>query len=74
MDVARITNDASFANQKTVIYYRDGYLPHARDVARLLPLPVELESVEEQYGDIRIRLGHDILEFDRDFTPIYEEI
>jgi hypothetical protein len=62
--VKRLTNDASFGQAKTVLYYRDGYFEAARMIASELPMPVALEQSDAQRSDLRLRLGLDSKPFD----------
>ena len=69
--VARLTNDASFSNMTTVIFYRDGFKQGADELARLLPIAVAVDPAEDMYSDIRLRLGGDLLDFDKELIPLY---
>jgi hypothetical protein len=62
--VVRLTNDKSFHHRTTVIAYRPGFEQAARDLARDLPVPVTLTASTTLRGDIRLCLGHDLMEFD----------
>lgn len=64
-DVARLSNARNFNFSKTVIFYRKGHADAARRVADLLPFRVKIQQVREQDADVRVRLGHDVLEFDK---------
>ncbi len=61
-----LTNAAHYRNQISTIYYRTGYLQEARRLSSLLQIPIELVEVESQRADVRLRLGGDLLDFDRD--------
>lgn len=65
-EAGRLTNDASFSNQVSVIFYRPGFRGEAEALAALLPLRVAVEPKERQRADVRLRLGGDLLDFDRD--------
>ena len=61
-----ITNAEHYSNPTSTILYRTGYLTDARKLAAKLPIPVEFVAVESQRADVRLRLGGDLLEFDRE--------
>ena len=63
--VGRLTNDASFRHPTTVVFYRPGFEDNARAVAALVSAPVSLQQAELDRCDVRVRLGHDLLAFDR---------
>ena len=63
--VSYLTNAASFDNRRTTIFYKNGMRAAAERYAKQLPIPVDLVQVDYSFADIRIRLGSDILEFDR---------
>jgi tetratricopeptide (TPR) repeat protein len=65
LKVAWLSNADSFAHEKTVIFYRPGYGEEARRVVEALPTKVEWALEERQHSDVRLRLGRDLLEFDR---------
>lgn len=65
--VARLTNDDSFNNDETIIFYREGFIQQARGFASHLPMPVTLQLRGGLAADIRIRLGRDIYSFDDGF-------
>jgi hypothetical protein len=64
-DNMRLTNDASFANRKTVVFYRQGYLSAAQALVQHLPQAVPLVRADTQAVQVRLRLGGDYLDFDR---------
>lgn len=64
--VANLTNAASFANQRSVIYYRAGARRSAERLADALPISIPLKLFKGKHGiDLRIKLGGDLLEHDR---------
>jgi Tfp pilus assembly protein PilF len=63
--VGRLTNDSNFGRDKTIIFYRKGHTGTAKRLADLLPIPVKLLEATGQTVDIRVRLGSDVLDFDR---------
>ena len=66
--VRRLTNDRTFANARTTIFYRSGHEEGAREIANLLSAPVGLEVADLDRCDVRVRLGRDLLWFDREIT------
>jgi hypothetical protein len=63
--VGALTNDARFDHEATVIFYSEGFEGEAAALARLLPFEAALEPVSMQAADIRVRLGSDMLGFER---------
>jgi hypothetical protein len=61
----RLTNDASFKNKDTVIFYLEGWRAAAEYVRKHVPVPASLQVEKDQSSHVRIRLGGDFLEFDR---------
>ena len=66
VSVYRLTNADRFNHMVTTIFYRDGWYDEARRLADLLPAGVRLEKVLNQRSDVRLELGGDLLDFDRD--------
>ena len=64
VDAVRLTNADSFTYVKTAVFYREGYAEQAHAITHMFPMPVAMSRVDEQYPDIRVRLGADSLEFD----------
>ena len=62
--VKRLTNDAQFGHDCTVLYYRDGFLAAAQAIASELPMPIAIERNDQQRSDLRLRLGLDSQPFD----------
>ena len=62
--VRRLTNDKPFGYAKTVMFYRDGFLDHAKLIAAELPIAIEFRRNDRQRSDIRLRLGLDSKTFD----------
>ena len=60
-----LTNAKHFSHGVTTIFYRKGYLEAAKRYNSELPFKVELKESKAIQADIRIRLGRDILEFDK---------
>jgi hypothetical protein len=65
LPVSFLTNAASFDNDRTTIFYKPGQRAVAERFAGQLPIAVELVQSNANYADIRIRLGADILDFDK---------
>lgn len=63
--IGRLTNASRFNHDKTVIFYRKGHAETAKRLADLLPIPVRISPTEKQAIDVRVRLGNDVLEFDK---------
>jgi len=63
--IERLTNARNFNFDKTVIFYRKGHSSAAKRLADLLPVPVQLLPDNGQSVDVRVRLGSDVLEFDK---------
>ena len=66
LDVVRLTNAEHYSHRETIVFYRDGWLEAAGTVAAVLPAEVDLQSDSDQQADIRIELGGDLLNFDRE--------
>ena len=64
--IGRLTNAEHFRHQQTTVYYRDSWLEQARWISAALPAGAKLEAAPDQAADIRIRLGGDLLNFDRE--------
>lgn len=72
LEVAILTNDVTFTNQKSVIYFREGFESAAKRLAELLPITVPLEPLGESgRSDVRLVLGGDLLEFDLSLLRMY---
>lgn len=63
--VSRLTNARSFSHDRTVIFYRKGHAGTAKRLADLLPVPVKILPTDGTAIDVRLRLGSDVLEFDK---------
>ncbi|MEE9300694.1 MAG: LytR C-terminal domain-containing protein, partial [Alphaproteobacteria bacterium] len=63
--VGALTNDARFDHETTVIFYSEGFEGEAAALARLLPFEAAIEPESTQAVDIRVRLGSDMLGFER---------
>ena len=66
IETARLTNDESFANGVSILYYRPGFAEAAQSVAAALPLTPPLRPEPAQESDLRLVLGGDLLSFDRE--------
>jgi hypothetical protein len=66
IEAARLTNDESFANGVSILYYRPGFAEAAQSVAAALPLTPPLRPEPAQESDLRLVLGGDLLSFDRE--------
>jgi hypothetical protein len=62
--VARVTNDSSFSNRTTVIFYRPGFEAAAQELSKSLPVPVTTAPTTKLATDVRVRLGRDLMSFD----------
>lgn len=60
----RLTNDASFGNPRTVIFYRDAAAATAARLAAEMPHEVALQASSDLACEVRVRLGRDLLGFD----------
>jgi LytR cell envelope-related transcriptional attenuator/Tetratricopeptide repeat len=65
LNVSYLTNAASFDNARTAVFYKKGQRQAAERFAKQLPIAADLIESNENYADIRIRLGADILDFDK---------
>lgn len=68
----RLTNAISFTNQVSVLYYRPGHIANAKSLVSLLPVAPELRPNEKISTDLRLVLGGDLLEFDRDLIDRFK--
>ncbi|MGI9386255.1 MAG: LytR C-terminal domain-containing protein, partial [Methyloligellaceae bacterium] len=66
LPVSYLTNAASYDNITTVIFYKKGKRDLAEKFARELPISARLEEYDKQYPHVRIRLGADVLDFDKE--------
>ena len=66
IDVGLLTNAEHYRHKRTTVYYRDSWLEQARWISAALPIGAKLEAAPGQTADIRIRLGGDLLNFDRE--------
>jgi len=64
-DVRRLTNDRSFSNAHTIAYFKPGFEDGARKLAGLLSVPVAREPASQARCQVRLRLGHDLVNFDQ---------
>jgi hypothetical protein len=62
--VARVTNDSSFSNKTTVIFYRPGFERAAEELSKSLPVRVATAPAPKLATDVRVRLGRDLVSFD----------
>lgn len=68
-----LTNAKRFDKKKSVISYRKGFRKEAEALANLLPISVGIVATKGQRADVRLRLGADLLEFDRAIKRILSE-
>ena len=68
-----LTNAERFNNKKSVIFHRKGFRKEAKALANLLPISVGIVATKGQRADVRLRLGADLLEFDRAINRILSE-
>jgi tetratricopeptide (TPR) repeat protein len=62
----RLSNDETFANRRSVIYFRGGFRDEAEDLQRLLPPDILIRVAPDgQRTPLRLKLGGDLLAFDR---------
>ncbi len=64
--VKRLTNAEDYQHQETVIFYRSGWRAYAEKLAAMLPAVIDLDGRPGQDSDVRLELGGDLLDFDRD--------
>jgi hypothetical protein len=72
-NIGKLSNAESFSQEKTIVYYCDGYLAHAHRIAEELPGWSELKQVQTlRNPDIKIRLliGKDLVPFREIFDNI----
>ncbi len=70
--VGRLTNDESFANAQSVVYYRPGFEDDVEFLVALLPVDVKRRPDKDLATGIRLLLGKDLLPFDRFLTSLFE--
>lgn len=68
----RLTNAMSFTNRISVLYFRPGHMASAKSLVSLLPVAPELRRNDEIATDLRLVLGGDLLEFDRDLIDQFK--
>ena len=68
-----LTNAKRFDKKKSVIFHRQGFRKEAEALANLLPISVGIVATNGQRADVRLRLGADLLEFDRAIDRILRE-
>lgn len=61
-----LTNAESYTNMESVLYFKPGHMANAKSLSSLLPVQPDLRSNEELKTDLRLVLGGDLLNFDRD--------
>jgi tetratricopeptide (TPR) repeat protein len=76
MPVSFLTNAARFDYSQTTIFYKSGARAAAEKFAAQLPVTVKFVESGAYYADVRIRLGADILTFDKSvlYAAAYGEI
>lgn len=65
LEVTRLVNADRFSYPTTTVTYRPGHRDLAEALSAHLPVAPRLRQVTEQPTDVRVRLGGDLLEFDR---------
>ncbi len=65
-----LTNAKRFDKKKSVIFHRQGFRKEAEALANLLPISVGIVATNGQRADVKLRLGADLLEFDRAINRI----
>ena len=68
-----LTNAERFDKKKSVIFHRKGFRKVAEALANLLPISVGIVATKGQRAHVRLRLGADLLEFDRAINRILRE-
>ncbi len=68
-----LTNAERFNKKISVIFHRKGFRKEAEALANLLPISVGIVATKGQRADVRLRLGADLLEFDRAIDRILRE-
>ncbi len=68
-----LTNAKRFDKKKSVIFHRQGFRKEAEALANLLPISVGIVATNGQRADVKLRLGADLLEFDRAIDRILRE-
>lgn len=68
-----LTNAERFDKKKSVIFHRRGFRKEAEALADLLPISIGIVATKGQRADVRLRLGADLLEFDRAIKRILKE-
>lgn len=69
----RLTNARSFNNQKSVLYFLPGHVSKAKLVSDLLPMQPELRENAGLETHLRLVLGGDLLNFDRDLIYRFDK-
>jgi tetratricopeptide (TPR) repeat protein len=72
IEVGQLTNDESFSNGQSVVYYRPGFEDDVEFLVALLPVDVKRRPDKDLTTDIRLLLGKDLLPFDRFLTSLFE--
>ena len=66
VSVDTLSNAAHFRYQESVVYYQPGFEAEAQALVDVLPLSVGMEESADQAANLRVRLGGDLLDFDRE--------
>jgi hypothetical protein len=69
--VWRVSDAQSGDRSTTTIYYRAGSKDTALKLATIFPVSVEFVAIADQTADIKVRLGEDLVEFDRRLVSIF---
>jgi hypothetical protein len=64
MEVEGLVNAAHFGFESSLILHRPGFEEAARRLQAKLPFAVPIEVSPLPLRDVRLRLGHDLLDFD----------
>ena len=72
--IDRLTNARHFAHMQSTIYFREEWRVFAMGLAATLPVQVRLVPVRDQDSDLRVELGGDLLDFDRDLLYGHQRV
>ena len=65
IQVTGLNNARSYAHKRSMIFYKSGWRFYADDLAKLLPGSFDVIADDQMVGDINVRLGGDLLPFDK---------
>ena len=63
---SRLTNADSYTNKVSVLYFKPGQIANAKSLISVLPVHPNLRRNAALETNLRLVLGGDLLEFDRD--------